>query len=115
MKFDNTGDYSPFNPEDARLNLRFQHETQNLKVVFDTGRFQVFSADKLVAEFVDAEFRTIDLLGLMIFGELTVFASMDEFVISGPGITDGSEKVAVHSMNQLATTWGSIKRRSRSF
>ena len=115
MKFDNTGDYSPFNPEDARLNLRFQHETQNLKVVFDTGRFQVFSADKLVAEFVDAEFRTIDLLGLMIFGELTVFASMDEFVISCPGITDGSEKVAVHSMNQLATTWGSIKRRSRSF
>ena len=39
MKFDNTGDYSPFNPEDARLNLRFQHETQNLKVVFDTGTF----------------------------------------------------------------------------
>ena len=88
---------------------------QHLKVIFDTGRFRSFSADKIVTDLFDKEFKTIDLLGLMLWADVPNSATMDEFVISGPGITDGSEKVAVHSMNQLATTWGSIKRRSRSF
>ena len=115
MEFNNAGHYSPFNPADLHLHLRFQHEIQHLKIVFDGGRFQVFSAENLVAEFVDVEFLTINLLGLMIFGPLAVGANMDEFSISGPGIPDGAEKVAVRSLKKLATAWGGIKRGSLSF
>ena len=88
---------------------------QHLKVIFNTGRFRFFSADNLVTDLFDKEFKTVNLLGLMIWAKVPNSASMDEFAISGPGIPDGAGKLAVDSMNKLATTWGSIKRGIRPF
>lgn len=88
-------------------------QIEHLKVLFDTGHFQLFSADNLVAEFVDPEYKTVDLVGMMILGEVPGTGSLDEFIISGPGILDGTGSVAVHFMTKLATTWGGIKNRRR--
>ncbi len=111
MQFDETGHFFIVDPP----GIFFDSQIEHLKVVFDAGHFQVFSADEWVKEIEDAAFETINLLGLMIFGDGLDFATMDEFVISGPGIPDGGGDLAVHPTNKLATTWGSLKRRIPSF
>ena len=87
-----------------------ESQIEHMKVVFDTGRFQFFSADRLVAELVDPEYKTVNLVGLMVWGEaLKRSGSLDEFVISGPGIP------SLWPTNKLATTWGALKTRAQTF
>ena len=98
---------NPEKPVDTKI--------EHLRVVFDTGRFQLFSADNLVAEMVDPEYKTVDLVGIMIWGETCGSGSLDESVISGPCIPNGTGNVTDQPTNKLVTTWGCIKRRSRPF
>ena len=86
-----------------------------LKVVFNAGHFQVYSADELVATMVDLEYETVDLVGLMIWGEVPGAGSLDEFVISGPCIPNGTGNVSNQPADKLVTTWACIKRRSDFF
>ena len=93
------------------LSTPFEH----LKVVFSAGRFQVYSADKLMATMIDLEYETVDLVGLMIWGEVPGSGSLDEFVISGSYIPNGTGNVINQPTDKLVTTWACIKGRSRSF
>ena len=93
------------------LSTQFEH----LKVVFSAGRFQVYSADKLMATMIDLEYETVDLVGLMIWGEVPGSGSLDEFVISGSYIPNGTGNVINQPTDKLVTTWACIKGRSRSF
>ena len=90
-------------------------ESGYLKVVFNAGHFQVYSGDGLKATLVDPEYETVDLVGLMIWGEVPGSGSLDEFVISGPCIPNGTGNVSDRPADKLVTTWACIKRRSRSF
>ena len=90
-------------------------ETGYLKVIFNAGHFQVYSADGLKATMVDLDYETVDLVGIMIWGEVPGAGSLDEFVISGPCIPNGTGNVSNQPADKLVTRWACIKRRSGFF
>ena len=88
----------------------FKDTTRNLRVVFDTGHFQVWTSNLLITEFQDENFKTIDIVGLLItrhFG-----AHWFRSRISSISITDKVDhSLAVQLQgSQLTTTWGALKR-----
>ena len=84
---------------------------QPMKVVFESGRFQVFSQGELLVEFVDEAYPKIELVGIYAQQLLDVHISrktLDDFLISGPNL-------AVRPRGKLATTWGDVKNGKRRF
>jgi len=90
-------------------------ETRYLKVVFNAGHFQVYSAGGLKATMVDLDYETVDLVGLMIWGEVPGAGSLDEFVISGACLPNGTGNVNNQPADTLVTTWACIKKRGGFF
>jgi len=82
-----------------------------LKVIFQAGRFRVFGLDVLLADFEDATFQQIDVVGLLANvggGGKQFSGSIGTISISGPGIPDHNRDV--QPQGKLATTWGQLKR-----
>ena len=89
---------------------RFQFTSEHLKVVSDTGKFQLITKNILLTEFFDADIVSIDFIGLIILYRLFMdwsTASISTFSISGQG-TPNHNSLDVQLQNtQLTTTWGS--------
>ena len=87
----------------------FQNTTRNLTVVFDSGHFQAYTNDDLIADFIDENLKNIDIVGLLItchFGGQWFGAN-----ISSISISDKAINLAVQLRGtQLTTTWGELKR-----
>lgn len=87
----------------------FKDTTRNLRVVFDTGHFHVWTSNHLITEFQDDNFKTIDIVGLLITRHFGAhwFGSR----ISSISITDKVDhSLAVQLQDsQLTTTWGLLK------
>jgi hypothetical protein len=87
---------------------------EQIKVVFDSGRFQVFSEYELLMEFIDEQFPEISVVGILA-GPTDGSDSdiLDNFHVSGPDIPDGSgDGMAVTARDKFAITWGQVKRGS---
>ncbi len=90
---------------------KFPFTTDHLKVVFDSGKFQVFTNEVLLTEFTDDDFTKIDVVGLVItchFGGDWFGARMSSFSISNVDIPNHGLAVQLRG-TQLATTWGNLK------
>lgn len=102
----------------ADYELRFRLTSDNLRVVFDAGKFQLWTQDLLVTEFVDEDITKIDAVGLMaVFEPPGGFFSgrISTFSISGSGIPqyyllDEQLREVQLRERQLTTTWGKLKR-----
>ena len=91
---------------------KFPFTTRHLKVVFDSGQFQLFTNSVLLTEFVDKHFTEIDVVGLLVtchIGGEWFGASISSFSVSGSGIPDHNLAVQLQK-TQLTTTWGELKR-----
>lgn len=97
----------------TNYNDRFRLTSGHLKVVFDTGQFQLFTQEILIAEFTDAEFSMIDVAGLMVVPKPSARwfeGTISSFSISGKGIPNhNSLDVQLHQ-EHLTTIWGELKR-----
>ncbi|RKU14782.1 hypothetical protein C6501_07750 [Candidatus Poribacteria bacterium] len=102
----------------ADYGLMFRLTSDNIRVIFNIGKFQLWTQDLLITEFVDEDITKIDVVGLMI-----VFEPPGEwfsgriltFSISGSGIPQyyllGEQLREVRLRErQLTTTWGKLKR-----
>ena len=90
----------------------FKDTTRNLTVVFDTGHLQVWTSNRLITEFQDDNFKTIDIVGLLItrhFGVDWFGSRISSISITDRSTTDRSLGVQLQG-TQLTTTWGSLKR-----
>jgi hypothetical protein len=84
-------------------------ELKEVKITFDSGRFQMMADGEKRADFEDPHFDVIELIAFAMWGHKFPGPEgwADSFEISGPSIT-GYE---VKPKGKLATTWGSIKGR----
>ncbi len=90
----------------------FKDTTRNLTVVFDTGHFHVWTSNRLITEFHDDNFKTIDIVGLLItrhFREHWFGSRISNISITDKATTDRSLGVQLQG-SQLTTTWGGLKR-----
>lgn len=101
-----------FGKTKAQYHERFHVTTNHLKVVFDTGKFRLFTQDILLTEFIDDEMVLIDVVGLIIsyrpFGDHSM-ASINAFSISGQDIPNHNFLDVQLRGTHLASTWGSLK------
>ncbi len=92
--------------------LMFRLTSEHLKVVFEAGKFQLWTQDLLITEFVDDDIPMIDVVGLISVCELLgkwFDGTISTFSISGQGIpTNNSFDVQLEN-TQLTTTWGKLK------
>ena len=97
----------------ADYELMFRLTSDNIKVTFDTGKFQLFTQDLLITEFFDDEITKIDVVGLIAVFEPPgrwFYGKISTFSISGSGISQYNFlDVRLREM-QLTTTWGKLKR-----
>ncbi len=102
----------------ADYELMFRLTSDNIRVVFDTGKFQLWTQDLLITEFFDEDINKIDAVGLMaVFEPPGGFfsGSISTFSISGSGIPqyyilDRQLREVQLRERQLTTTWGKLKR-----
>jgi len=79
-----------------------------LEVVFSQGRFQLFSAGRLYAQFFDEELVRIESVGIFCFDS---FGDEDEFQLDDFSISaEGLRGLSVSGKNKLATVWGYLKK-----
>ncbi len=102
----------------ADYELMFRLTSGNLRVVFDSGKFQLWTQDLLITEFFDAEITKVDVVGMMVVFEppgWSFSGDISTFSISGSGIPqyyildDQLREVQLRE-KQLTTTWGKLKR-----
>ena len=107
----------------ANYGLMFRLTSGNLRVVFDSGKFQLLTQDLLVTEFFDAEITKVDVVGMMVVFEPPggwFSGDISTFSISGSGIPqyyildeqlhDEQLREVQLREKQLTTTWGKLKR-----
>ncbi len=97
----------------ADYGLMFRLTSGNIRVVFDTGKFQLWTQDLLITEFFDDEIPMIDVVGLMSVFEFPgqwFDGTISTFSISGQGIPTNNAFDVQLGNTQLTTTWGKIKR-----
>ena len=96
----------------ADYGLMFRLTSGNLRVTFESGKFQLWTQDLLITEFFDVEIPVIDVVGLMIVHNRPgnwFDGTISSFSISGEGIPNyGSLNVQLQG-TQLTTTWGKLK------
>ena len=112
VTFSEKDDYSRGETK-ASYGNKFPFTTNHLKVVFDSGQFQVFTDEVLLTEFIDEDLRQIDVVGLLItchFGGELFDARISSFSISGDGIPNHNHLAVQLQGTQLTTTWGRLKR-----
>ena len=83
-------------------------ELKEIKVAFDSGRFELFTKGKKIA-FQDDNFLTINYLGIVVVARSCTTEStmiVDDFIISGPSIN-----LDVQPKSKAAVLWGTLKRR----
>ena len=85
-----------------------------IRIVFKSGQFRMFAEDKLMIDFSDDDFRTIDAVGVYARTSrgLESRTQIANFVIAGPSIPNGSG-YPVKPGGNLSTTWGHVKKRVR--
>ncbi len=96
----------------AQYHDRFHVTTNHLRVVFDTGKFRLFTQDILLTEFIDDEIVLIDVVGLIISyrpsGDHSM-ASINALSISGQDIPNHNSLDVHLRGTHLTSTWGSLK------
>ena len=110
VTFTANGDYSRGKTK-AWYGDKFPFTTRHLKVVFDSGEFKVFTNKDLLAEFIDARFTEIDVVGLLItshIGEVWFGAHISSFSITGQRIINQNLAVQLKEM-QFVMTWAHLK------
>ena len=96
----------------ADYGLMFRLTSGDLKVVFDTGKFQLFTQDLPITEFFDADITLIDVVGLIVlhkFPGASFGGTISTFSISGSGIPNHNSLDVQLRSTQLTTTWGKLK------
>ena len=91
-------------PPDIGYNL------DEINVVFDRGHFYLYSHAEYITDFDTKTLKTVDFLGIVVFPKRCIEiaeAVVDDFVISGPSILQGS--LDVHPKNRVAILWGQLK------
>ena len=112
MQFSTKGVYKRGDVK-ANYGLMFRLTSEELKVVFDNGKFQLFTQDLPITEFFDAEFTQLDVVGLIVLYKFpgTWFdGTISTFSISGSGIPNHNSLDVQLRSTQLTTTWGKLKR-----
>ena len=102
----------------ADYGLMFRLTSGDIRVVFDSGKFQLWTQDLLITEFFDAEITKIDVVGMMVVFEPPggwFSGEISTFSISGSGIPeynslDEQLREVQLGERQLTTTWGKLKR-----
>ena len=97
----------------ADYGLMFRLTSGDLKVVFDTGKFQLWTQDLLITEFIDADITLIDVVGLIVlhkFPGAWFGGTISTFSISGSGIPNHDSLNVQLRSTQMTTTWGELKR-----
>lgn len=79
-------------------------ETKQMEINFKSGRFQLFSNQKLVYDFTDPDFQFVNQIGFYIEWERT-HIEIANLRMSGRK----AESVAVAHQGHLATTWSAIR------
>ena len=93
--------------------LMFRLTSEHLKVVFEAGKFQLWTQDLLITEFVDDDIPMIDVVGLISVCEFVgqwFDGTISTFTISGIGIPTNDSFDVQLGNTQLTTTWGELKR-----
>ena len=112
MQFSANGVYKRGEVE-TNYDLMFRLTSGHLKIVFDTGKFQLFTQDILITEFFNAELSMIDVVGLMVvhkFPGSWFEGTISTFSISGQDIPNHNSLDVQLRGTQLTTTWGELKR-----
>ena len=112
MQFTENGVYKKGEVK-ADYGLMFRLTSDHLKVVFDTGKFQLFTQDRLITEFFDAEITMIDVVGLMVVHEFPgrwFEGLISTFSVSGSGIPNHNTLDVQLQETHLTTCWGKLKR-----
>ena len=95
----------------ADYELMFRLTSGNIKVVFDAGKFRLWTQDLLITEFFDAEITKIDVVGMMVVFEFPgdwFSGTISTFSVSD-FLDEETREVQLGEM-QLTTTWGKLKR-----
>ena len=112
MRFTENGVYTKGEVK-ADYGLMFRLTSGDIRVVFDTGKFQLFTQDLPITEFVDDEIPMIDVVGLMCVFEFPggfFEATISTFSITGNGIPQSNVLDVRLREEQLTTIWGKLKR-----
>ncbi len=113
MQFTENGVYKKGEVK-ADYSLMFRlTSSSKLKVIFNNGKFRLFTQDLLITEFIDTEMPMIDVVGLMAVYELPgryFEGDVLTFSISGQSIPNHNSLDVQLENTQLATTWGEMKR-----
>ena len=112
MKFSEKGVYQRGEHKADYID-RLKFTTEHLKVVFDKGKFQLWTYDILLIDFFDDEIDFIDIVGLIVlyvpFRDWST-ASISTYSISGRDIPNHNSLDVQLRNTQLTTTWGKLKR-----
>lgn len=95
----------------ADYGLMFRLTSGNIKVVFDAGKFRLWTQDLLITEFFDAEITKIDVVGMMVVFEFPgdwFSGTISTFSVSD-FLDEQTREVQLGEI-QLTTTWGKLKR-----
>lgn len=81
---------------------------QPIEIIFSEGKFQLFSNERLYAQFFDEDYPKIEAVGIFCrgIGGKTSEHKLDDFFIA-----IGDCPFSVNDKNKLAATWGYIKTR----
>ena len=112
MRFTENGVYTKGEVK-ADYGLMFRLTSGDIRVVFDTGKFQLFTQDLPITEFVDDEIPKIDVVGLMCVFEFPgerFKGTISTFSITGSGIPQSNVLDVRLREEQLTTTWSKLKR-----
>ena len=97
----------------ADYSLMFRLTSGHIKVVFDTGKFRLFTQDLFIEEFTDADINMVDVIGLIVLYQLPgewFKGSISTISISGKDIPNNNTLNVHQHSTQLTTTWGELKR-----
>ena len=112
MEFSANGVYK-IGEVEAKYDGMFRLTSGHLKVVFDAGKFRLFTQNILITEFFDAEVSMIDVVGLIVMFDFPgnwFRGSISTFSITGKGIPNHNSLDVQMQETQLTTTWGALKR-----
>ncbi len=111
MQFSTNGIYKVGEVK-ANYDDKFRLTSGHLKVFFNAGKFQLFTQNLLITEFVDVEVSVIDVVGLIVVFEFpgdSFIGSISTFSISGNGIPNHNSLDVRLQREHLTTTWGMLK------
>ena len=91
----------------------FRLTSGDIRVVFDTGKFRVFTQDLFIEEFIDADINTVDVIGLVVLHRFPggwFDGRISAISVSGKDIPNNTTLNVHEHSTQLSTTWGELKR-----